>query len=88
MLRPSKIAGILELRCSMKALRFGVQVRSVDDLTDEEYNVALHKTHEYYVKHPTFTHRDRISCGCGPADATKRFTEKAYDVGTPARFRV
>ena len=70
-----------------EALRFGVQVRSVDDLTDEEYNVALHKTHEYYVKHPTYPHRDRISCGCGPADATERFTEKAHHVGTPARFR-
>ena len=55
-----------------EALRFGVQVRSVDDLTDEEYNVALKKTHEDYVKHPTYPHRDRISFGCGPADATER----------------
>ena len=70
-----------------EALRFGVQVRSVDDLTDEEYNVALKKTHEYYLMHPTYSHRDRLSCGCGPADATERFTEKAHYVGTPVRFR-
>ena len=70
-----------------EALRFGVQVRSVDDLTDEEYNVALKKTHEYYVHHPAYLRRHRISCGCGPTDASERCTEKAHYVGTPARFR-
>ena len=70
-----------------EALRFGVQVRSVDDLTDEEYNVALKKTHEYYRMHPAYRHRHRLTCGCGPADASERLTEKAHYVGNPARFR-
>ena len=64
-----------------EALRFRPDVHGVDDLTDEEFNVALQRVHGYYRMHPAQKGSEGIETNNGPGDVSERRLERAHYVG-------
>ena len=61
-----------------EAMRLRADVRGVDYLTDEEFDNALLKVHEYHTKNPAQKQSDGLLANCGPENVTERWLDKAH----------
>jgi len=73
------------VRMLEEALVFNVT--SVDDLTDAEFEQALHRTHEYIRDHQAYRGHHCLEENRGPSSAAERHSELAHYVGTPSLFK-
>ena len=64
-----------------------LQLRCVEDMSDEQYGVALRSVHDYYREHPSQWKMWRLEEGQGPADVSERRSDKALYTGGARRFK-